>query len=119
MSPPRRRRLRSHLGACRDCAAPIVWARTPYLRWIALDPFEDPAGNIACLTAADGTLEARVVGRDSPRLPYERPARTHFATCPHVRRPTTRQLALVDDAAAQLALDDDELDRDDDDESSS
>src|SRR4051812_17270841 len=69
---------------CKRCGADIVWALTFRGKSMPLDlePRED--GNVATWRDVSGKLRARVVTRDNPIEPFERPAMPHMATCPGV-----------------------------------
>lgn len=81
-----------HVQACRDCAAPIVWAMTGQRRPMPVNANTDPTGTLQLETVRGG-LRCTV-----PPAP-ERAGRTdlhlsHFATCPKAnerRKPATRR----------------------------
>lgn len=71
---------------CQHCAEPIVFAITAAGRRQPLNPDPDPAGNVAVLRDATGTLRARVPSPDLPLMGYERLHMPHAATCTRTRR---------------------------------
>lgn len=87
-------------SACRDCKAPVRWARsTAAGKWMILDRDPVPGGNISLLDGssyADGADRARVHGNGSVpdanlQLDFdggEKPLAyvDHHATCPHADR---------------------------------
>lgn len=86
---------------CHGCRRRIVWARTmagpngPGGKYMPLDPYEDPAGNVAVVRAHHGQLRARVLMKDETAdRPAEYIANTHFATCPTGTRPELPPTAL-------------------------
>lgn len=87
------RRLPGTLTRCRSCGQGIVWAATAARdtgrggRAMPLDPFEDPAGNVAVQPGHAGRLVARVLKKDEQvDRPVQYVAMPHFATCPAIRR---------------------------------
>lgn len=75
--------LPSHgLGRCHDCRQPIRWSLTVAGRRQALNPDEDPTGNIAAYLDGMSTWRSRVPTAERPIETYEKPFTPHVATCP-------------------------------------
>lgn len=75
---------------CRDCAAPIVFARLDSGKAIPLDPMPNPRGNVACQLIA-GRLHGHVLSETRP-YPYGNLTDAvrmtpHAATCPERKGP--------------------------------
>lgn len=72
---------------CRSCRAPIVWAVTADGKRMPLDAVPAADGNLAARRMPDGTLQVRVLTADLPDVAdSERPAISHFASCPDADR---------------------------------
>lgn len=73
---------------CSRCRQPIVFARTMATesgrggKAMPLDPYPNPAGNVAVRDTGRGRLVARVLGKDESHDRHvEVLAMPHFATC--------------------------------------
>ena len=76
-----------NLSHCRDCGAPIRWARTRSGRRMAVSDSSDPNGNIIF----DGDI-AVSLGKQEAELERERGSLlflAHAATCPAAKRSST------------------------------
>lgn len=84
---------------CRNCQAPIVWARTVVTgrgkggKLMPLDPVPNDAGNVAVRETSKGVLVARVLGKDEGHdRVAEILAMPHWATCAANPRVAGKQL---------------------------
>lgn len=73
---------------CEGCRELVVWARTTAGengrggKLMPLDPFENPAGNVAVTNPHRGVLYARALHKgETVERPLEWRAMPHFATC--------------------------------------
>ena len=78
------------LSECRECAAPIVFARLDSGRCIPLNPIPDPKGNVACRMSG-GRLVGFVISRDRLPGPLDSFRMVpHHATCEERNRVVKR-----------------------------
>lgn len=88
-------KLRGPQAACGYCGHLIVWARHVAgghgrSRSMPLNPYPDPAGNVAVFNPSHTQLTARVLTKGEHPQTFEKLAMPHFATCPN-RPPRTRK----------------------------
>jgi hypothetical protein len=68
-------------GTCRDCHERVIFARTEALKWQALNPEPNPAGNVHAYEVGPGNWLARSVGPGTPAVPPDFLMMPHAATC--------------------------------------
>ena len=68
-------------GHCRRCPATVLWVVLPGGARMPVDPYVDPAGNLAAMRDARGVWVGHVLKKTERPLPYERLFVPHFATC--------------------------------------
>jgi hypothetical protein len=94
--------LPSHgLGRCHDCRQPIRWSITAASHRQALNPDEDPRGNVAAYLDGTGTWRSRVPTTERPIETYEKQFMPHAATC--TRAPRTLSPNQLPAGVASLA----------------
>ena len=70
-------------ATCRSCQGSIEWATMPTGRLMPIDALPDPSGNLAVKRDERRELRGRVVTDAEPLRGDEKPATSHFATCPN------------------------------------
>lgn len=75
------------MANCRSCAAEIEWAVTTSGKIMPVNALPDENGNLLARRESDGSLHVRArPPDDSGRWVDEKPAMSHFATCPDATR---------------------------------
>ena len=68
-------------AACESCGAQLLFARTRGGKNMPLNRAPDDTGNVAAYQDEHGVWHARVLGRNTQPLAYERRYLPHVATC--------------------------------------